>query len=227
MKHRFFGLMATLITALPALAQNGNSDYASFHTFADIVIFLIAATAAVFAYFLRKDFKAEQARSVAEINALKVALKKRQEETQSELDRLNREIVDLKLQLKQRPAETVVKVAHKPQIEREKFPKQLYLTRPDERGVFMGVSSVFEPGNSLFELTTPDGRTGSFKVIDDADVHHLALMMPTENLTRACTGNNIQVSGGMRRIVTEAPGKAVCENGAWRVTEMARISYHN
>lgn len=227
MKHRFFGLMAMLITALPALAQNGNSDYASFHTFADIVIFLVAACAAVFTYFLRKDFKAEQVRAAAEVNALKVAIKKQQEETKQEVDRLTREVEELKEQLRQKRVEPAVKVTPKPQVEREQFPKRLFLTRPDERGVFLGVSAVLEPGNSLFELTTPDGRTGTFKVIDDADVHHLALMMPTENLTRACTGNNIQVSGGMRRIVTEAPGKAVCENGAWRVTEMARISYHN
>lgn len=229
MKHRLFGLLAMLFPALPTLAQNGNSGYASFHTFVDIVIFLVAACAAVFTFFLRKDFKAEQARSVAEVNALKVAFKKRQEEVQQDLDRLAREVEDLKQQLKQkRVVEPVAKAsASKPQVEREKFPKQLYLTRPDERGVFMGVSAVFEPGNSLFELTTPDGRSGSFKVIDDADVHHLALMMPTENLTRACTGNNIQVSSGMRRIVTETPGKAVCENGKWRVSTPAQIHYEN
>lgn len=225
-KRRYICPVVALLTVLPAMAQNGNSG-SSYQTIADIVIFMIAACAAVFAYFLHKDFKQEKARSAAEINALKVALKKRQEEAQQELDRLSREVESLKSELKQAQRVASPSVAHQPQPEREKFPKRLFLTRPDERGVFLGVSRDFEPGNSIFELTTPDGRTGSFKVIDDAEVHHLALMMPTENLTRACTGDNIQVSGGMRRIVTEAPGKAVCENGAWRVTEMARISYHN
>lgn len=213
--------------ALPVLAQNGNGGNASYQTIADIVIFLVAACAAVFTYFLRKDFKAEQVRAAAEVNALKVAIKKQQEETKQEVDRLTREVEELKEQLRQKRVEPAVKVTPKPQVEREQFPKRLFLTRPDERGVFLGVSAVLEPGNSLFELTTPDGRTGTFKVIDDADVHHLALMMPTETLTRACTGNNIQVSGGMRRIVTESEGKAVCENGAWRVSEMARIHYEN
>ena len=227
MKYRLLGLSALLIPALPAMAQSGNGDYSSLRTFADIVIFLIAACAAVFCYFLRKDFKTEQARSKSEVNALKVAIKKQQEEARQEVDRLSREVAELREQLCQKEVKPAVNVAPRPQVEREKFPKRLFLTRPDERGVFMGASREFEPGNSIFELTTPDGRTGSFKVIDDAEVHHLALMMPTENLTRACTGDNIQVSGGMRRIVTEVPGKAVCENGAWRVSEMARISYHN
>ena len=220
--------LLTAVSALPAMAQGSAAGGGnSFQTFADIVIFLVAACAAVFCYFLRKDFKAEQVRAAAEVNALKVAIKNQQEEARQEVGRLSREVEDLKEQLRQKHVEPAVKMAPKPQVEREKFPKRLFLTRPDERGVFMGVSRDFEPGNSIFELTTPDGRTGSFKVIDDAEVHHLALMMPTENLTRACTGDNIQVSGGKRRIVTEAPGKAVCENGAWRVTEMARISYHN
>ena len=220
--------LLTAVSALPAMAQGSAAGGGnSFQTFADIVIFLVAACAAVFCYFLRKDFKAEQVRAAAEVNALKVAIKNQQEEARQEVDRLSREVEELKEQLRQKRVEPAVKMAPKPQVEREKFPKRLFLTRPDERGVFMGVSRDFEPGNSIFELTTPDGRTGSFKVIDDAEVHHLALMMPTENLTRACTGDNIQVSGGMRRIVTEAPGKAVCENGTWRVSEMARISYHN
>ena len=229
-KKRYICPMVALLAVLPVMAQNGSAGSAtSFQTVVDIILFLLAAGAGVLAFFLRKDFKEEQARSDAEVNALKVAFKKGQEEMQHEVDRLSREVEALKSELKQaqRVPSPAVAVAHKPQPAREQFPKRLYLTRPDERGMFMGVSRDFEPGNSIFELTTPDGRTGTFKVIDDAEVHHLALMMPTENLTRACTGDNIQVSGGMRRIVTEAPGKAVCENGAWRVTEMARISYHN
>ena len=54
--------------------------------------------------------------------------------------------------------------------------------------VFMGVPNV--------------GKTDTFAVINDAGVHQLALMMPTENLTRACTGHNIQISAGKTRIVT-------------------------
>ena len=82
-----------------------------------------------------------------------------------------------------------------------------------------------ERGNSIFQLSTTDGTTGSFIVIDDDEVNRLALMMPTENLTRACTGNNIQVSGGMRRIVTDTAGRAVLDNGRWRIVTPAKIHY--
>ena len=104
-------------------------------------------------------------------------------------------------------------------------PQTFYLAKPDDNGAFSRVSSQFELGNSLFALTTADGAHGTFAVIDNADVHRFALMMPTENLTRACAGEAIQRSAGMTRIVTDQPGEAVMENGAWMVTRKAMIHY--
>ena len=87
------------------------------------------------------------------------------------------------------------------------------------------MSEQFELGNSLFELTTADGVHGTYQVIDNRDVHRFALMMPTENLTRACIGNNIQLSSGFSRIVTDRDGEAVREQGQWQVTKQAAIHY--
>lgn len=101
----------------------------------------------------------------------------------------------------------------------------LYLTKPDRKGFFTRAATQFEPGNSIFVLHTDDGVNGTFQVIDDTNVHHTALMMPTENLTGACEGNNIQVSAGMTRIVGEKEGKAVKENGQWRIVKKAKIRY--
>ena len=64
-------------------------------------------------------------------------------------------------------------------------------------------------------------------VIDNRDVHHFALMMPTENLMRACTGNAIQMANGKTRIVTDRPGEAQLDNGKWRITLKANIHYEN
>ena len=89
----------------------------------------------------------------------------------------------------------------------------------------MSASNTFERGNSIFQLSTSDGKNGTFIVIDNDEVHRLALMMPTENLTRACTGNNIQVSNGKNRIVTDTAGRASLENGRWRIVTMAAIHY--
>ena len=80
-------------------------------------------------------------------------------------------------------------------------------------------------GNSIYELCTFDGITGTYRVIDSPDVHPFALMMPTEDLVRACTGNGIQLSNGKTRIITDRDGTARCENGRWHVAVKAIIHY--
>ncbi|MBR5728049.1 MAG: hypothetical protein IKX39_05300 [Muribaculaceae bacterium] len=100
-----------------------------------------------------------------------------------------------------------------------------YLSKPDDNDCFNRVSDEFELGNSLFVLTTTDGVHGTYQVIDNRDVHRFALMMPSENLTRACSGNAIQMSAGMTRIITDRPGEALFDNGQWRVIVKAIIHY--
>lgn len=104
-------------------------------------------------------------------------------------------------------------------------PQVFYMSRPDSNGCFMRASVTFEAGNSIFRLVTTDGQTATFEVIDDQNVHRIALMMPTENLTVACVGESIQLSHGKRRIVTDAPGEAVLECGKWHITRRATIHY--
>ena len=104
-------------------------------------------------------------------------------------------------------------------------PKRLFLTKPDANDYFIRTTEVVEIGNSIFELSTNDGVTGTFKVIDNPEVHQFALMMPTENLVRACTGKGIQISNGKTRIVTDREGTARFENGRWHVAVKAIIHY--
>ena len=115
--------------------------------------------------------------------------------------------------------------AAKPVAKRPVEAKKIYLAKPDDNGCFTRASQDFELGNSVFVLTTTDGVHGEFSVIDNHDVHRFALMMPSENLTRACSGNAIQMSTGMTRIVTDRPGEALLENGQWYVTVKAEIHY--
>lgn len=118
------------------------------------------------------------------------------------------------------PAET------KPIVEKAApQPRRLYLSRPDDNQCFTRATEQFERGNSLFLLTTDDGKNGTFTIINDPDVHQMALMMPTQNLTRACSGNAIQTSVGKTRVVTDREGKAVLENGLWHITLKAIIHY--
>ena len=104
-------------------------------------------------------------------------------------------------------------------------PKRLFLTKPDANDYFIRTTEVVEIGNSIFELSTNDGVTGTFKVIDNPEVHQFALMMRTENLVRACTGKGIQISNGKTRIVTDREGTARLENGRWHVAVKAIIHY--
>lgn len=109
-------------------------------------------------------------------------------------------------------------------IEEEGEVLNLFTSKPDENDDFTRVSDTFEPGNSIYVLTTFDGTHGKFEVIDKPEVHSFALMMPAENLIRACSGNAIQIPSGTR-IVTDRPGEAEFIDGKWHVVVKAIIHY--
>ena len=100
----------------------------------------------------------------------------------------------------------------------------LFMSKPDDNDDFTRVSNEFEPGNSIYVLTTFDGKHGTFEVIDKPEVHRFALMMPAENLIRACSGNAIQIPNGSR-IITDRAGEAEFIDGKWHVIVKAIIHY--
>ena len=163
-----------------------------------------------------------------EIAALKTALKQRNEEVGQHLKSLSAQLAQVEERLSQRVATPSVP-QQKPKADPPQKPKamttEFFASRADEGGFFSSVSSRMEPGNSIFRLSTADGVNATFEVICDAGVHQLALMMPTENLTRACTGENIQISAGKTRIVCDAPGTAKKEGNRWRIVKPAVIHY--
>ena len=164
-----------------------------------------------------------------EIAALKTALKQRNEEVGQHLKSLSAQLAQVEERLSQREATQSVPTQQKPKAAPPQKPKavpsEFFVSRADEGGFFSSVSSRMEPGNSIFRLSTADGVNATFEVICDAGVHQLALMMPTENLTRACTGENIQISAGKTRIVCDAPGTAKKEGNRWRIVKPAVIHY--
>ena len=163
-----------------------------------------------------------------EIAALKTALKQRNEEVGQHLKSLSTQLAQVEERISQREATQSVPQP-KPKAAAPQKPKavptEFFVSRPDEGGFFSSVSSRMEPGNSIFRLSTADGVNATFEVICDAGVYQLALMMPTENLTRACTGENIQISAGKTRIVCDAPGTAKKEGNRWRIVKPAVIHY--
>ena len=123
--------------------------------------------------------------------------------------------------------EEIEEVQEEPQeeiMEEEGEVLNLFTSKPDENDDFTRVSDTFEPGNSIYVLTTFDGTHGKFEVIDKPEVHSFALMMPAENLIRACSGNAIQIPSGTR-IVTDRPGEAEFIDGKWHVVVKAIIHY--
>ncbi|MDD6900963.1 MAG: hypothetical protein PUE25_03945 [bacterium] len=164
-----------------------------------------------------------------EIAALKTALKQRNEEVGQHLKSLSAQLVQVEERISRREATQSVPTQPTPKAAAPQKPKamptEFFVSRADEGGFFSSVSSRMEPGNSIFRLSTADGVNATFEVICDAGVHQLALMMPTENLTRACTGENIQISAGKTRIVCDAPGTAKKEGNRWRIVKPAVIHY--
>ncbi|MBS7373598.1 MAG: hypothetical protein KIG57_05970 [Muribaculaceae bacterium] len=180
---------------------------------------------ALAALYQIKKLKEEKNHEVA---ALKTALKQRNEEVGHHLKSLSAQLAQVEERLSQRVATQSVpqqKPKAAPPQKPKAVPTEFFASRADEGGFFSSVSSRMEPGNSIFRLSTADGVNATFEVICDAGVHQLALMMPTENLTRACTGENIQISAGKTRIVCDAPGTAKKEGNRWRIVKPAVIHY--
>lgn len=227
-------IMALLASGLcSAGAQTPSSTVATPETGSNALIMgtlgLCAALGIALALAALYQIKKLKEEKNHEIAALKTALKQRNEEVGQHLKSLSAQLAQVEERLSQRVATQSVQTQPTPKAAAPQKPKamptEFFVSRADEGGFFSSVSSRMEPGNSIFRLSTADGVNATFEVICDAGVHQLALMMPTENLTRACTGENIQISAGKTRIVCDAPGTAKKEGNRWRIVKPAVIHY--
>lgn len=186
----------------------------------DVILFLMSGAALYFAWITKK-----------ENSELKKELDYKTDKLNSQFEKFSKNITtDLNrvtyMVNRRRPSDIEFDGADRESGEAVySGPKRIFLTKPDANDYFIRSTEVVEIGNSIFELTTNDGITGTFKVIDNPEVHQFALMMPTENLVRACTGKGIQISNGKTRIVTDREGTARCDNGRWHVAVKAIIHY--
>lgn len=103
--------------------------------------------------------------------------------------------------------------------------KEIYLGRANAQGIFVRADRRFNPGNSIYRLTTPDGLVGTFSVVDHPDVVETVIYNPREFLAYGCTAEDIDDTEGVSRIVTESAGTAIFENGYWKVLRKSVISY--
>ena len=105
----------------------------------------------------------------------------------------------------------------------EPSPRRLFLSRADDKGRFLKATEQFELGNSLYELTTTDGHHGTFTLIDNAEVQQFALLMPTQNLGRACTGIDWRNLTPSAHLLTTQPGQAALNGACWQVTTPCQL----
>ena len=105
----------------------------------------------------------------------------------------------------------------------EPSPRRLFLSRADDKGRFLKATEQFELGNSLYELTTTDGHHGTFTLIDNAEVQQFALLMPTQNLGRACTGIDWRNLTPSAHLLTAQPGQAALNGTCWQVTTPCQL----
>lgn len=103
--------------------------------------------------------------------------------------------------------------------------KVIYLGRVNSRGIFVRADRTMKPGMSIYRLTTSNGLTGTFTVVEDRSVVDTAFEDPGKWLVGGCVSKEIFNTDRCREIITETPGTAVFEEGAWRVIRKAKIRY--
>ncbi|MBD5218246.1 MAG: hypothetical protein HDS73_07130 [Bacteroidales bacterium] len=103
--------------------------------------------------------------------------------------------------------------------------RTIFLGKVNSKGMFVRADRNFNPGNSFYRLVTADGATGTFTLVNDPSVVEVALVNKDDVLFNACNGPELDDTYGLSEIRTEMPGKAVFEDGAWRVVRKAVISY--
>lgn len=209
------------VAVIETTADNGSATSGSgWSVFFDVILLIIAAAALYLAWTLKKENAELKKELDYKVDKLNSQFEKFSKNITTDLNRVTY------LVNKRRPVD-IEFLSAKDDDEKPEYrgPRKLYLTKPDANDYFIRSTEAVEVGNSVFELTTNDGVTGTFKVIDNYDVQQTALQMPTEYLLRACTGKSINISSGKTRIITDREGTARCENGRWHVAVQAIIHY--
>ena len=101
----------------------------------------------------------------------------------------------------------------------------IYLGRTNRRGIFVRADRRFSPGNSIYKLDTNDGLVGTFHIVDSPDVLKTVFANPVEYLEGGCTGEDLEDTIGVSKIVTVSAGTAIFENGYWKVLRKTQIRY--
>ena len=103
--------------------------------------------------------------------------------------------------------------------------REIYLGRVNSKGLFVRADKRPVEGKTVFVLTTSDGYTGNYKILQDPDLIDLALDNPEYYLSGGCVAQDITDTNGANAIRVLSAGTAVFEDGCWRVLRKAKIAY--
>lgn len=118
------------------------------------------------------------------------------------------------------PGDSQLKGASAPS-KRQKF----YLPPADAGGIFGKAEREFRPGVSVFMLTTSDGITGTFDIVDDGDLIEEVISSPARTIANAVSARLPENPDEVTGIQTESAGTAVFEDGRWKVVRKARLRF--
>lgn len=103
--------------------------------------------------------------------------------------------------------------------------KEIYLGRVNSKGLFVRADRHAVDGQSVYKLTTSNGVSGTYTLINNPLIIDQVLEDPGKWLAGGCFAKDIFDTEGREDIHTETPGTAVFTDGAWRVERKAKIRY--
>lgn len=108
---------------------------------------------------------------------------------------------------------------------REQDVKEVYLGRVNSKGIFVRADRHAVDGQSIYKLTTSNGISGTFALLQNPLIIEQVLDDPGRWLAGGCFAKDIFDTEGREEIITETPGTAAFRDGAWRVEKKSRIRY--
>lgn len=114
---------------------------------------------------------------------------------------------------------------HHQQQRPEGEPREIYLGRVNSKGIFVRADRHAVDGQSIYKLTTTNGHTGTYTLLQNPIIEEQVLDDPGKWLAGGCFAKDIFDTEGRDSICLETPGVAVFRDGAWRVEKKAKIRY--
>lgn len=106
-----------------------------------------------------------------------------------------------------------------------KIINEIFLGRANPKGLFVRGDRRPNPAHTVFRLDTKDGIVGTFRFAGTSEAFELALSNPLHYLAGGCVSENFEDAENASKIITEAPGTAILENGCWKVLRKSKIRF--